>query len=65
MLASAQPIWHPERVAHGAPDGLDVLAVGEGLVHSAVAESGDDMVLSHALGIAIAELRPHPLPERR
>ena len=30
-----------------------------------VAESGDDMVLGHALGVAIAELRPHPLPEGR
>ena len=52
-----------KRFADSPPDDLRVLAVGEGLVHRASAESGQDMILGHAVGVDIAELRPHLRPE--
>src|SRR5271166_297688 len=62
---SPPPLRDAERLAHGPPDDLGVLAIGQCLVHGPAAERRQDMVLSDAVGVRVAELRPHPLPELR
>ncbi len=64
-LPLSQPLWHPEGLAYCLPDDFDVLAVGERLVDGPAAEISQNEVLRDALGIDIAELLPHPLPEHR
>src|SRR5262249_37938067 len=61
--ASPLPLRDFERLAHGPPDRLSVRAFCERLIHCPVAQAGQNVVLSHALGIGLAELRPHPRPE--
>jgi hypothetical protein len=62
-VASALALRDAERVTHGAPDDLRVLAVGQGLVPRAAAERSQDVVLGQALGVHITELRAHLQPE--
>src|SRR5690606_4828674 len=52
-----------EGAAHGAPDLLGADAVVEGLADRAGAELLDDVVAGEALGVGLAELLVHELPE--
>jgi hypothetical protein len=60
-----QPLRHAECLAYGPPDVLGVLAICQRLIDGPAAEPRQDKILGHALGVAIAELLPHPLPELR
>jgi hypothetical protein len=62
-FVSAEPLRHFERLAHGLPDRLGVHAVRECLIHRSISQGGQNIVFSDTLGIDLAELRPHPLPE--
>ena len=65
VALSPEPLRHAERFAYSSPDRLGVFAVRERLVDGPATQRGKDIVLGHALGIRIAELRSHPLPELR
>src|SRR5215472_2338758 len=62
---SAQRFRHVEGLAHGPPDDLHVLAVGQRLVDRPAAEHAQHLVLGHALRIPLAEKGLHPRPELR
>ncbi len=59
-----QRLRDAEGLADRTPDDLGVLAVGERLVDGASTQARHHVVLRDALGISLAELRAHPLPER-
>jgi para-nitrobenzyl esterase len=61
---SALALRDPELLAHRSPDLFDVRALGQRLVHRPAAELRQDVILRDAVGVALAELRPHSLPER-
>jgi hypothetical protein len=61
----SQALRHAERVAYGPPYRLGVLTVGQRLVNGPATQLGQDIILRHAVGIAIAELLTHPIPELR
>src|SRR5579863_3808425 len=59
----AEIVWHVKGVADGLPDGLHVLAIGQGLVDGAPADTGENVVPGHAGRIGLTELEVHPVPE--
>src|SRR5689334_10151807 len=62
--ASSTPgFWQLERFADGPPDQLRLSPLGQGLRRGPVAEAGQNLVLGHAVGVGLAELRAHPVPE--
>ena len=65
MRQLAEVFWHLEGVADGPPDHLGVKAVREGAIDGTPAELVEHEVLSHALRVHLAELRPHQAPEFR
>ena len=60
-----EAIGDVERVAHGAPDDLRILAVGQRLIHGAPAEVRQNVIFREALGVHVTELLSHPRPEFR
>ena len=68
-LAGAGPLpkalRHVERVTDRPPDHLGVFAVRQRAFDGAAAELVEHVVLGHTLGVRVAELRLHPVPECR
>jgi len=60
-----EPLRHAECLAYGPPDGLGVLAICQRLVDGPATEPGQYVILGNALGVAVAELLPHSVPELR
>src|ERR1700730_8903423 len=57
--------WPPAQAPRPA-EPVDVntaRAVGKSLIHRPAAQLREDMILGHAFGVRLAELRTHPLPE--
>lgn len=60
---SAQSFGYGERGTDRLPDHLDILAVGQCLLHGPPAKASENEILGHALGVRAAEVLIHPLPE--
>jgi len=62
-MSSAAGLGDVEGLADRAPDDLRVDAVCQRLADRPAAEGGQRLILRHALGIHVTELRAHSFPE--
>ena len=60
-----EAIGDVERVAHGPPDDLRILAIGQRLVYGTPTEARQNVIFRKALGVHVTELLFHPRPEFR